>query len=880
MISGCFTKFTCRLSVLAAIFVFFLLSAVGAADVFAEAVLAEGGASFHPVVISPGASSDVETAAQELAQYLGLMSGADFFVQHGNGTSGIAVGTFDDFPELGLDDKFEGGPFGREQYLLRSHEDGLYLIGATPLAARNAVWDLLHRLGYRLYFPMDDWEIIPELDSISVTLDEFQSPDYITRRVGGVTRLRAKPWLHEPFHRWQVRNRAVSGFSVRSGHAWQFIIRRHRDVFDENPEYLALVDGQRGGGRGDKFCVSNEELRELVVRDAIDRIDEDTDSISMDPSDGGDFCECDQCANIGSISDQVVFLANEVAEAINNLGFDHEKYVGMYAYNHHSPPPTIDVHPNVIVSLESTHIRGGYTLDEMLDGWGDRANLLGKRECYGRTVSSSGWLPGRQRPSNLPYLIRTITSWNERGVRFMLAPSNNNWGGTGHGRYLAARMLWDTSEGERADEIIEEFLQNCFGPAASAAARYYEAVDGSTADPYVPGRTMPVDERVALMYDSLAEAWEQSEGLDEVRRRVQDLILSTRYVDLWLRIGSQEEFDEFVSFVTRIRERAIVDCVNMFRFLNRSVVNRRDDIDWPDGVGRSGPVEEEYRTKAQQGVELSTDEIAFILQDGMERHPLRVVDVEADDFGDDLIPGGFEPGAPRGEPLIRGREGNRGNMVLYLWAGDGGLPDLYFSTGHCWTGRGPLRLALSDGDGNTVQETDVHYPPDVGRRRSVNAEDWRDMEGTMKVQFDVPQPGLYRLEVTNTDQGFFWGYEPRENAGLVIRADEDVPVRRQWLDRHYFYVPRGVSEIVVAGSLRERFASWIDPKGNDIDWDEVKVQDGFTFVPVPEGMDGRIWSFRTRNDRPELRFLNVPGFLAYSPCELLVPREVLEADSE
>jgi hypothetical protein len=71
------------------------------------------------------------------------------------------------------------------------------------------------------------------------------------------------------------------------------------------------------------------------------------DSISMDPSDGGGWCECEGCKVMGSVSTRVVTLANEVAQAINTLDLG-PKYVGHYAYNFHSAPPAIRIHPFVI----------------------------------------------------------------------------------------------------------------------------------------------------------------------------------------------------------------------------------------------------------------------------------------------------------------------------------------------------------------------------------------------------------------------------------------------------------------------------------------------------------------------------------------------------
>jgi hypothetical protein len=47
-------------------------------------------------------------------------------------------------------------------------------------------------------------------------------------------------------------------------------------------------------------------------------------------------------------------------------------------------------------------------------------------------------------------------------------------------------------------------------------------------------------------------------------------------------------------------------------------------------------------------------------------------------------------------------------------------------------------------------------------------------------------------------------------------------------------------------------------------------------VAVPNGQAGRFW--RVEQARGDLFFLTVPPFIARSPQELLLPKEVVEAD--
>ena len=84
---------------------------------------------------------------------------------------------------------------------------------------------------------------------------------------------------------------------------------------------------------------------------------------------------------MGSVSDRVLTLANEAAEAINDLGLG-EKYVGIYAYSRHSPPPNIKAHPNVVVSVATAFIRGGYSVEELVEGWAAQGAVLGIRDYH------------------------------------------------------------------------------------------------------------------------------------------------------------------------------------------------------------------------------------------------------------------------------------------------------------------------------------------------------------------------------------------------------------------------------------------------------------------------------------------------------------------
>ena len=423
--------------------------------------LSANGQALLPVVIGSQASEKTREMAHTLAEYLHQISGGTFAVETSAKvlslqTPGIVIGTSAEFSDAS--NQFDvNDPTRTEDYLLRSHAGGVLLVGASDKGVRHAVWDLLYRLGYRQFFPGKNWEVIPNEKNINVSVSTFEHPDYYARRIWpnyGTLKVNGPKWAL-----WNARNRMGSGISLNTGHAYDTIIRRNKKQFEEHPEYLTKP-------RGNKFCASNPGLQQLVIDFALKQFDKNPNrqSISMDPSDGGNW-ESDSCPDstvYQSVTDRVVTLANLVAEAVNKKY--PGKFVGMYAYNDHSPPPTIEVNEHVIPSIATGFIRGGFTMDQLLDGWSEKAERIGIREYY----SVYQWhkdLPGHARGSNINYLTRTIAHFHAKKARFMTAESADNWGPNGLGYYIASRLLWDTSNADNVDSLINDFLDKSFGSA-------------------------------------------------------------------------------------------------------------------------------------------------------------------------------------------------------------------------------------------------------------------------------------------------------------------------------------------------------------------------------------------------------------------------------
>ncbi len=795
-----------------------------------EALLARDGVAAMRVVLSPEAHDETHAAATDLTNMLRRITGASFEIEAGTGRRGIVLGTATDFDALPFPVAFGTGPLDRDDYRLRSGKTALHLIGATPLAVHNAVADLLHRLGYRMFFPTRTWEVLPAIPELRVAVDVTERPDYHSRRVWHATK------------EWTRRNRTASGFTLQSGHSYGGIIRRNREVFAAHPEYLALRDGERGGS---KFCIANPGLRALVVRDAVARVTAETDSLSIDPSDGGGWCECDDCAAMGSVSDRVVLLANAVAEAINDLGLG-PKYVGIYAYASHSPPPSVPVHPNVIVNVATGFIRGGYTADELIEQWGRAATMLGLREYY----YSYANLPGRGRPADLPYLTRTLPQYHAAGVRFNSANIHDAWGPTGFGQYLMARIMWDVDEAGRVDEIFDDFLEKAFGSAREPMRQFYQAITRFTAD---QRPALLSEDLIGRMYRHLDAAHALSDN-PNIEARLADLVLYTRHVELYLRTVNASGED---------RQRLYEDWVrHSYRIAETKMVHTRrmDGRHYaPGGVTPIERIEGRAAALRAEAAPYPDEAIAQFLREGIAHHAL--LEFSPVEFGQDLIPA-TPLALPVAPPGAFGNAGRHfGGRTFFLWLEQPGNLTLRVRGGITYRDRGPVRLELYS-PLNEMEEAE-----DRDRETVRPDEQWYDV--VLRTRF----AGLHRL-VTHDGGGRHQVEFPDDIP--VCLADGFTP--HVGIPSAWFYVPRGTRTI--GGHVSTGRGGIWDAEGVQRYDFATQGGEGYFCVPVPPGQDGRAWRLRTWRGAGKVRLMTVPPYLAQSPHRLLLPREVVEADRQ
>ncbi len=809
----------------------------------ATTILANEGKSLMPVVVAGDAPEALKITARTLADYLGRISGGRFELRENGQIQGIRLRLLPGVPV----------PEHREDYSIRSFADRLELIGTTPLAIQDAVWDLLHRLGHRQFFPGAKWEIIPSLKTIAVTLDVTESPDYLSRRIW----YGYGPWDYaaEPYRVWNERNRMGGGVSLHTGHAYGGIIRAKKAAFDQHPEYYALVNGRRNIKPQAKLCIGNPALRRTVVEYALEYFEKrpEEDSISMDPSDGGGWCECEPCAKTGSVSDRALLLANEVAGAVNRRY--PGKLVGMYAYSYHSPPPAIRAHPRVIISVATAFVKGGISVDQIMKGWAKKGATVGIREYY----SVNTWdrdLPGAARGARLDYLAQSIPDFHAKGARHLSAESSDNWGCNGLGYYFAGRVMWDTEEAKRQNEIVEDFLAKAFGPAKKPMREFYALIEGGNKQ-----ARLVYSDLLGRMYRCLDRA-RQLTSDEAIGGRLDDLTLYTRYVELFDQYRNAQGAKRQTTFEALIRHGYRMRGTMMIhtKALYRDLAARDKSVKIPEDSKWNIP---EPKNPWKSSEPFSPGDYGDFIRSGIGHNVLVELDFEPRDFSEMLMPAeslGLQVKSPGEASRGRGMRSwftrvNKTPAAIELNV-TGGLIKHYRDRGNVKVDLWRLGGASETGEAETLVKCDRSVPPDGVERI---------------IRFAIAEPGLYRVDV-NDGMDLTQVTWPATQVMTWKMTLEEQPrmISGRW--SLHFFVPRGTRKIGLY--LDAGGGSILCPDGTTAL--KITRQNGtFISLEVPVGMDGQLW--RLNQIAGKVALLNVPPYLAQTPEQLLLPAEVVQS---
>ncbi len=794
------------------------------------------------IFVEESASQKIKDMADELGFWLEKGTGKKFTITQQTPEHGILIvnvnsNLLQETLKNGLKNK------GKEAFILFSQDSSrLYISGNSDVAIQYGIYKYLEMLGYRWFFPGENWTIVPSLKSITVHINKIESPVFKQRDFfgtggfGGKLPVDPEMKLSKKWDEWKKRN--FLGGEIRiSGHTGEAFNAANKAILLEHPEYLAEIGGKRQPwSPGTKVCYSNPGLIELYISDRLKQLKRQIDAapdgpgsfaVSVEPSDGGGHCECAECQKIGTVSDRVFFLANRVAKEVAKQY--PGKYVSLLAYNEHAAVPTIDLEPNVyVVVVPYGFQRTGYSGDELIQMWAKKTKFFGVYDYW----SIPDWTHDMPSLNYLEIPGEKIRFWHNNHVAAFLSESTYSSGAVGITWYLSSRMLWNPDVDEK--QLLDDFYKKAFGEAEKPMRRMLERWAKSF---------MLTDHELALSFRDISEADKLARD-PQVRARIDDykkylIYLSLFYDYTSAKPGSPERkqaVENLLNFMWRIYDSTMVHVYRMHQLIiNRYESNPELRQLW----------DFKNKEKWERIKPVTSEELDELVKIGLEKYKLY----------------DFEPKQYDITRLVPVKD------VITV------TPDAKYISTNSFHGNHTFAFYVPEGVQNlTLRMT-------VGKRENHPGDRCVIKDDTKKVVFDafiqpdgvphditvtVKQKTVYTMEVSDQKLSFFIEFPdwlPFVAVNHIVIFD--------WQRKIYFFVPEKTKKIAMySGSVLP--IKIYDGDGKEIPYEGTKI----IIADVGEKQDGKVWAFSHHKlYTPSPVLLNVPEVFGFSKDTMMIPVE-------
>lgn len=813
----------------------------------------------------------VAEAAGELQKYLGQAMSTKAVVGRASTNDGLRV-------VLAVD-RGLAKELTEEGFRMQSDGRTVRLTGAGPLAVRHAAYAFLEHLGCRWFFPGQAWEVVPKLEPVFPVIDQTSRPSYQRRSIWYGWGIGPIPENAVAYRDWVRKNRQGGLLTGGMGHSYAGIARPDLH-FKDHPEWFPLIDGKRIAGG--QLCLANADIRQRAIDRALKyfKAHPDIRMISMSPNDGAGWCQCPYCAELGSVTDQALWLANQVADAVRPKF--PGRMIAMYAYAGTSPPPNIKAASNVIIFIATAFNQFGF--EKGLEGWSKRAAKIGIRDYYNVII----W--HREMPRwQIDKMRQRLPEMHRKGAIAISAESGNQWAPEGLNYYVAAKLMWDTSID--VDKLLDDFYDKCWGPAAKPMRRYYERFRGGSR---MTSRTLALALHDLEEASALAKAPAIVARLDMIKvylhwvrlyfihntapsakARLQATQNAHHYawrvrktnmihsyaqfrerriwragniplyeLERWKLTDQPPEFD-----LTPTPDIPAADDDNQAELLT-ALTEQKDDVDLTDQLDE--PENDEPITPPMY----THAEIEAMFRVDLEACG-KPFEVAARQYSTDLLPlppntpGAADPKTPAA-PRFR-------STNSFLFRSNGVFP-VQLRPGHVRRRTGAYELFAVDAPekalaGGAVEGAEPYV---LELKAPANT--------VCRLRFSL---GGMAANVQSKADPLVWQLQQGQNSHVIGGTG-----------RQYFFVPPGTAAFALGLHTPDGYGKVVifDPAG------KVRFEQGGNYAPgeefgivVPPDMAGAVWSFTVGRgeDMAGIYLLGVPPYAAPRPSQLLVPREAL-----
>lgn len=502
-----------RISVALGCLLLFLIGQTSLGDI----TLAKGGATDYAVVSAQGATEAETYAAQELADYLGKITGATFPVVQEN-TAPTARRIFVGWTDFAAKQNIDAAQLGEEEWIIRTVESDLVIAGGRPRGTLYGVYALLEReLG--CHWLDQNTEMVPNVPHLRIDeLDRRGKPAFwfrsiytafetdLAKRAAFAARNMANspgPGGLGAKHGFQVNYGSPGGCHTFAAYAQNFPA--------DHPEYLSMnaqgkrVGAKDGSGPGG-ICLMHPEVRKLVQANLRAYIAKDRASAAkgkrpaprvydISQNDNHWMCQCPDCKAMsqreGSESGPVVDFINAIADGIRAEYSD--VYVMTFAYSiTEKPPKTLRLRDNVVIRIAELNAEWGRASDlfhpithpvnkaqfERLQGWSKVAKHIAEWD-YWIQYSPNDKFPTPY--ASVSCLQPDLETFHRHGVSnvFVECESAETTSFFALKCWLGYQLMQDPYR--PAEPLIQTFMDGYYGAAGAKMREYLKLMEDNIA---------------------------------------------------------------------------------------------------------------------------------------------------------------------------------------------------------------------------------------------------------------------------------------------------------------------------------------------------------------------------------------------------------------
>jgi hypothetical protein len=732
--------------------------------------------------------------------------------------------------------------FGPEGVYIKGDNQSVIIIGNSILALQQAIFIYLEQLGFSYLLPGELWQIIPKLSTAFKTINILTQPDYECRSIANGHGYFGSLKLENEFNFWSKSNRLGNSFRMKVGHIYDEIVQRNAEIFKQHPEYFAQPGLAKGTlPSGAKFNVANKNLVKLIVEDAISRLEvqkkigEGTDMISMEPSDGLGFCNTPDCIAIGTPSDQVYYLSNEVAKELQKKHTG--TWVGLLAYSDHILPTKYKLEPNTFVMVTNGFNRTKFSTEELLQQWNKKAGKLGVYE-YLSVYEWDNDMPGQVLAAKTDYIRKSVKNFYEKGARSYVGESIIGWISRGPGQYLLAKLLWNRNI--NLDSLKNDFYQKAFDNVSGLMRKLYDKWEN------YPHR-IPLDNDIADWLNLADEAYRKTNS-SIVKKRIDQVKLYLHYVVLYRNLKkkpSEENLNKVLSYAFRNFENpafatlpAMVSLANYSGFAGKGIYDNPNQA-WKND--KRPYTNEELQKDFQQ------DMSSIKKVEGMKLF------TQADIF-EQLSPFLYNSNIS----YIKTPHALWGKTE-YVFLVQKKSNQNYFKLISGFAANPPVDRTVSIEIFPIKKST---LGKEEGKAQLIFNQSSK--EKIEKFSLEQLPPGYYRMYVNDQQKMFILNFSPGIKYSIVLKPDDKLlSTTVGGYNTFYFFVPKQVKKFLLSKTITLQLRS---PSGRIIE-KQNGAEESF-YIDVLDGEEG-IWTIERQSG--SIYIEGIPPYLGDHPTEMLIP---------